>query len=55
MSKQVQTQEEEIDLGGFFNQIGRLFSKLFAFVGGIFKSLYHLFIITLIFIKNNYI
>ena len=32
MSKQVQPQEDEIDLGSFFNQFGKLFSKLFAFI-----------------------
>jgi len=54
MSKQIQSQEEEIDLGGFFNQIGKLFSKLFGLIGFILKSIYHFVIITLIFAKKHY-
>lgn len=55
MSKQVQNQEEEIDLGGFFNQIGKLFLKLFNFLINLIKGLYHFFILTLIFCKKHYI
>ncbi len=55
MSKQVQTQEEEIDLGGFFNQIGKLFLKLFRWIGDSIKGMYHFAILVFIFVKNHYI
>lgn len=55
MSKQIQNQEEEIDLGGFFNQIGRMIAKGFRALGQFFKWLYKSFIMLMIFIKNNYI
>ena len=55
MSKQVQNQEEEIDLGGFFNQIGKLFSKLFRWIGDSIKGMYHFAILVFIFVKNHYI
>jgi len=34
-----QPDNEEVDLGQLFNAIGRLFEKLFAFIGGIFKGI----------------
>lgn len=55
MSKQVQNQEEEIDLGGFFNQIGKLFLKLFKLIGGLLQFTYHTIIVILIFIRQQYI
>lgn len=55
MSKQVQTQEEEIDLGGFFNQIGKLFLKLFRWIGYSIKGMCHFAILVFIFVKNHYI
>lgn len=55
MEKHIQNQEEEIDLGGFFNQIGKLFSKLFTIIGSLFKGLYHFLILSLIFIKKHYV
>ena len=32
------SQNEEVDLGQLFNAIGRLFEKIFSFIGRIFKS-----------------
>jgi len=55
MSKKVQNQEEEIDLGGFFNQIGKLFLRLFEWIGDSFKGMYHFVIMVFIFVKNHYI
>jgi len=34
-----QPQNEEVDLGQLFNAIGKLFEKLFAFIGSIFKGI----------------
>ena len=34
-----QPQSEEVDLGQLFNAIGKLFEKLFSFIGGIFKGI----------------
>lgn len=45
---------EDIDLGKLFIIIGKGFSKFFNFFGNIFKGLYHIFIITLIFLKLNF-
>ena len=39
---------EEIDLAVIFNLIGNAFSKLFGFIGSIFKTLYKLFILMVI-------
>jgi hypothetical protein len=55
MSKQVQNQEEEIDLGGFFNQIGKLFLKLFKLIVDSIKGMYHVSILVFIFVKNHFI
>lgn len=45
--------EEEIDLGQLFLIIGRGFSKVFQFIGNILNSIFHGFILLLLFIKNN--
>ena len=45
--------EEEVDLGSLFVIIGRGFSKFFNFIGSIFTGIFHVFIIILIFIKEN--
>lgn len=45
--------EEEVDLGSLFVIIGRGFSKFFNFIGSIFKGIFHLVILFLIFIKEN--
>ena len=42
--------EEEIDLGTLFNQIGKMFSSFFAFIGNIFKSIYHYLILLILFV-----
>jgi len=46
--------EEEVDLGTLFQIIGRGFAKFFNFIGSIFKGIFHLLIISLIFLKTNY-
>ena len=47
--------EEEIDLGSLFVIIGKGFSRLFNFIGNIFKGIFHIFILILIFFKDNFI
>lgn len=47
--------EEEVDLGSLFVIIGKGFSKLFNFIGSIFKGIFDFFILTLIFLKENII
>lgn len=46
---------EEIDLGAVFKAIGNVFSKLFNFIGSIFKTIFHLAIVFLIFIQKHII
>jgi hypothetical protein len=53
MSKESK-QEEEIELGSLFIIIGRGFSNLFNFIGKILKGVFHFFILTLLFIKDNF-
>jgi hypothetical protein len=55
MSKENKKQEEEIELGSLFVIIGRGFSNLFNFIATIFKGIYHLLILLLLFIKANII
>ena len=47
--------EEEVDLGSLFVIIGKGFSKLFNFIGGIFTGIFHFFITILLFLKKNVI
>ncbi|APZ45338.1 hypothetical protein BW723_03045 [Polaribacter reichenbachii] len=47
--------EDEIDLGSLFVIIGKGFSRLFNFIGNIFKGIFYFFIEVLIFIKDNVI
>ncbi|MHB0755923.1 hypothetical protein [Polaribacter sp. M15] len=48
-------EEEEVDLGSLFLIIGKGFTKLFNFIGTIFKGIFHAFISILIFFKENFI
>lgn len=50
-----QNNDEEVDLGSLFIIIGKGFSKLFNFIGNIFKGIFHFFITLLIFLKKNII
>ena len=51
MAKESQ-HKEEIELGSLFIIIGKGFSNLFNFIASLFKGLYHLFILFLLFIKS---
>ncbi len=44
---------EEVDLGSLFVIIGNGFSKLFSFVGSIFAGLYHVLILSILFLRNH--
>ncbi|WP_392348922.1 hypothetical protein [uncultured Polaribacter sp.] len=52
-TKQSTNSEEEVDLGSLFVIIGKGFSKLFNFIGDIFKGFFHFLIVILIFLKEN--
>lgn len=53
MSKENKQQQEEIELGSLFVIIGRGFSKLFNFIGNLFKGIFHSIILALLFLKKN--
>ncbi len=50
-----QNSSDEIDLGQLFQMIGRGFQKFFNFIGSIFKGIFHVLIIFLLFIQKNII
>ena len=50
-----QNTSDEIDLGQLFQIIGRGFQKFFNFIGSIFKGLFHLLILLLLFIQKNFL
>lgn len=52
---QQKPKDEEVDLGNLFALIGRGFSKLFSFIGGLFVSLLHFLIIVLLFARRHFI
>lgn len=47
------SQEEEVDLGSLFVVIGNGIRNFFQFIGHILKSIFHYFILLLIFLKNH--
>jgi len=55
MSTDKKQTEEEVDLGSLFIIIGKGLSNFFNFLGNIFKGIYHLFIVLLLFIKSHFI
>jgi len=50
-----QNTSDEIDLGQLFQVIGRGFQKFFNFIGNIFKGLFHLLILFLLFLQKHVI
>ena len=46
---------EEVDLGQLFKLIGNDFNKFFRFIASIFKGLFHLIILFLLFIQKHFI
>jgi hypothetical protein len=58
MSKETTPQlgnNEEVDLGQLFRLIGNAFDKLFRFIKSIFKGLFNLLMLSLIFTQKHYI
>lgn len=55
MSTHKPTPEEEIDLGSFFNQLGKLISRFFQIIGDVFKGLYHFIILSILFLRKHII
>jgi len=51
----VNNTSDEIDLGQLFQLIGRAFQKLFDFISSIFKGMFHLILLFLLFIQKNFI
>ncbi len=47
------SQEEEVDLGNLFIVIGKGIKNFFTFIGNILKSIFHYFILALIFLRNH--
>lgn len=50
-----QNTPDEIDLGQLFQVIGRGFQKFFNFIGNIFKGLFHLLMLFLLFLQKHFI
>ena len=46
---------DEIDLGQLFQLIGKGFQKLFSFIGSVFKGIFHLIILFLLFLQKNFV
>lgn len=46
---------DEIDLGQLFNAIGRAFERFFNFIGNIFKGIFHIIVLLLLFVRRNII
>ncbi|WP_067038078.1 hypothetical protein [Allomuricauda sp. CP2A] len=50
-----QNSSDEIDLGQLFQMIGRGFQKFFNFIGSIFKGIFHILMLFLLFVQKNII
>ncbi|WP_036380927.1 hypothetical protein [Muricauda sp. MAR_2010_75] len=50
-----QNSSDEIDLGQLFQMIGRGFQKFFNFIGNIFKGIFHILMLFLLFVQKNFI
>jgi len=53
MAEQNIPQNDEIDLGSLFKVIGKGFQNIFNSIGWLFKTLFHYFILLLLFLRNN--
>lgn len=47
--------DEEVDLGSLFMIIGKGFKNFFNFIGNIFKGIFHILILFLLFVKKHFI
>lgn len=50
-----QNSSDEIDLGQLFQMIGRGFQRFFNFIGSIFKGIFHIVMLFLLFVQKNII
>ncbi len=48
-------QSEEVDLGQLFRLIGNAFNRFFSFIASIFKGIFHIIILFLLFIQKHFI
>ncbi len=55
MSTKQHNNEEEVDLGSLFKIIGRGFSQLLDFIVSIFKGIFHVLILTLLFARKHFV
>jgi len=55
MSEKPNLQQQEIDLGTLFSQIGQMFKNFFNSIGDLFKKAFHYGILLILFIRKNYI
>jgi hypothetical protein len=55
MSTNPNLNNEEVDLGSLFSQVGKAFSSFFSSIGRLFKSIFHAIIIFLLFLRKNII
>ncbi len=55
MSANKKNTEEEVDLGSLFVIIGKGFSNFFNFIGSLFKNLFHLIILLLLFLRSHFV
>ena len=53
MATKPDMQQEEVDFGNLFDQIGKMFSNFFTFIGNIFKAIYHYLILLVLFVRKN--
>ncbi len=49
------TNSDDVDLGQLFQLIGKGFQKLFNFIGSIFKGIFHVVILFLLFLQKNFV
>ncbi|NAS31618.1 hypothetical protein GTQ40_11595 [Flavobacteriaceae bacterium R38] len=54
-NSQPQNNSEEVDLGQLFKLIGNAFNRFFNFIASIFKGLFHLLLLFLLFIQKHFI
>ncbi|MGA1226368.1 MAG: hypothetical protein ACO3VF_03835 [Tamlana sp.] len=48
-------QSEEVDLGQLFKMIGNMFDRFFKFIGSIFRGIYSLLILFMLFIQKHFL
>ena len=54
-SQQQNNSSDEVDLGQLFQLIGRGFQRIFDFIATIFKGIFHVLVLLLLFLQKNFI